>query len=198
MARTDHEIIRLVQGGDHAAFVELFDRYYTQIHRFARWQLQDPDAAQDVASETFVRAFRAIGGFRTGDNTPYLAYLLQICRRLVHAERNRRRKAPAYSLDDPDSQARHLIDSCAPPVDYLLEEERREMLRNSLDRLPPEDREVIVLAFESDLSRRDIASLLGKPSLTAVSSHLHRAMKKLRTLVANQGYFGLSQDVCGR
>ncbi len=197
MVRSDHEIIRQVQQGDSAAYMELFDRYYAQIHRYARWQLQDPDTAQDIASETFVRAFRAIGGFRTSDNTPYAAYLLQICRRLIQSERSRKHKAPAYSLDDPESQARRLIDSCAPPLDDLLEEERRQMLRKSLDQLPPEDREVIILAFESDLSRRDIAQLLGKPSLTAVSSHLHRAMKKLRQLVAQQGYFGLSQDVLG-
>src|SRR5262245_1115123 len=79
---TDDEIIRRVQAGDGAAFVALFDRYYVQVHRFARWQTGDSEAASDFASETFERAYRAIKSFRTGDNTPYLAYLMQIARRL--------------------------------------------------------------------------------------------------------------------
>ena len=195
VALTDEEIIQRVQRGDRAAYVELFDRYYPQIHRYARWQMQDVEGASDVASETFVRAFKAVDGFRTNQNTPYLAYLLQICRRLIYAERHRKRRQPSHSLDDPEAQARKLIDSCAPPLESLLDDERRQMIRQSLEQLSPEDREVIVLAFESDLSRRDIAALLGKPSLTAVSSHLHRAMKKLRVLVGRQGYFGVPHDL---
>lgn len=194
MNPSDHEILRRVQQGDRTAFIHLFDRYYAQIYRYARWQTRDPDAASDIASETFARALNAVAGFRTAENTPYLAYLLQICRRLVYAERNRARRGPVSSLDDPEASAKRLIDSCSLPIDLLLEQERKAKLQDALERLQGDDREIILLAFDRDLTRRDIASIMGKPSLTAVSSHLHRAMKKLRLIVARQGYFVVTND----
>ncbi len=195
--QSDDQIIKRVQAGEGPAFVELFDRYYAQIHRFARWQTGDAEAASDFAIETFERAYRAIKSFRTGENTPYLAYLLQITRRLIIAERVRVRRGTIYSLDDPEASAKRLIDSCSLPMDIVLEEERRATVRDALDRLSPEDREIILLAFERDLTRRDIAAVTGKPSTTAVSSHLHRAMKKLRVIVAQQGYFGAPNNLGG-
>ena len=99
----------------------------------------------------------------------------------------------SQSLDETDSEARRLIDSCPPPLEYVLEEEQREMIRQSLDQLAPADREIIALAYDHDMSRRDIAALLGKPSTTAVTTHLYRAMQKLREAVSSQGYFGAAR-----
>ena len=186
----DDQILIRVQKGDRDAYVALFDRYYARVFRYARWQSGDPDLAADAASETFVRAYAAVDGFRTEDNTPYLAYLLQICRRILISNHSKPSNRKSVSLDDVDSEARRLIDSCPPPLEYVLEEEQREMIRLSLKRLPPGDREIIALAFEQDLSRRDIAVLMGKPSTSAVTTHLYRAMQKLRETVNAQGYFG--------
>ena len=191
MQPSDAQILVRVQKGDRDAYVALFDRYYSRVYRYARWQSGDPDLAADAASETFVRAYAAVDGFRTEDSTPYLAYLLQICRRILISNHSRPANRKTVSLDDVDSEARRLIDSCPPPLEYLLEEEQREMIRLSLDRLPPGDREIIALAFEQDLSRRDIAALMGKPSTSAVTTHLYRAMQKLREIVNRQGYFGV-------
>ena len=63
------------------------------------------------------------------------------------------------------------------------------MLQEALRQLPSEDREIIQLAFVRDLSRRDIGEILGKPTISAVTSHLYRAMRKLKVIVAKQGYF---------
>ena len=195
MHSSDEQILVRVQKGDRDAYVALFDRYYPRVYRYARWQCGNMDLAADAASETFVRAFGAVDGFRTEDNTPYLAYLLQICRRILISNHARAGNRASVSLDDADSEARRLIDSCPPPLDYVLEEEQREIIRRSLDRLPTADREIIALAYEQDLSRRDIAGLMGKPSTSAVTTHLYRAMQKLRDIVHRHGYFDPSRGV---
>src|SRR5207302_919492 len=150
----------LVQRGDSESYVELFDRYYARIYRYALWQLRNIDAARDAAADTFARAFKAVAGYRPGESISYFPYLLQICRRLIYAERTRANRGFAYSLDDPESGAKRLIDSCGTPEESLLDEERRDMIRQSMQGLSPDDREIILLAFERDLSRRDIAALM--------------------------------------
>jgi RNA polymerase sigma-70 factor (ECF subfamily) len=195
MYPSDEQILVSVQRGDKDAYVTLFDRYYPRVYRYARWQSGNPDMAADVASETFARAFSSVHGFRTGDNTPYLVYLLQICRRILISNHVRNSRLKIHALDETDSEARKLIDSCPPPLEFVMEEERRSIIRQSLDTLSAPDREIIALAFEQELSRRDIATLIGKPSTTAVTTHLYRAMQKLRDAVRSVGYFDAPRDV---
>lgn len=189
MQPSDHEILRRVQRGERNAFITLFDRYYARVESYARWQMRQPEIASDIASETFLRAYRSVDGFRTETGTPYFAYLLQICRRLIQTERGRRMIESSCSLDALDADSTRLLETEELPLASLLLGERRTMVQAALDQLSYDDREIILLAFEKDLSRRDIAEILGKPSVTAVTSHLHRAMQKLKTLLVQQGYW---------
>jgi RNA polymerase sigma-70 factor (ECF subfamily) len=186
---SDEEILRRVQGGERSEYLELFDRYYVRVERYARQQLQDAEAARDIASETFLRAYRNVDSFRIGENITYLGYLLMICRRLILTERARQRAAPVRSLEEYRLETERLADPSESPLASLLEGERRTVLRDALDHLPGEDREIILLAFERDLSRRDIMEITGKPSVSAVTSHLYRAMQKLKAIVTRGGYF---------
>ena len=181
MHQTDDEILKAVQAGDRSKYMELFDRHYSRVESYARRQLQNAETARDVASETFLRA--------------YLAYLLMICHRLTLTELARRRATPVSSLEEHTVIAERLVDHEATPVDRLLEGERRAMLRVAMDSLPPDDREIIHLAYERDLSRQDIVTILGKPSVSAVTSHLYRAMQKLKAVMVQQGYFAADSEV---
>src|SRR5437016_3786106 len=139
----DEAILIRVQRGDRAAYIALFDKYYGAIYRYTRWQLNDPDTASDIASETFARALKAIGSFRTGENRPYMAYLMTICRRLVSAERSRKRTHASCSLNDPVISAADLMDPTPGPVEKVLDREREEIVRRAIERLVPDDREII-------------------------------------------------------
>jgi RNA polymerase sigma-70 factor (ECF subfamily) len=189
MPLTDDEILQRVQGGERAAYMELFERHYNRIEGYARRQLQDAEAARDIASETFLRAYRTVDQFRREQGISYQGYLLLICRRLVLNERERRRGLAITSLEECAVLAERLMDPAEPPLMQLLHTERRSMLHEALEDLSPEDREIIHLAFECGLSRRDIGAVLGKPSVSAVTSHLHRAMQKLKNAVIRHGYF---------
>src|SRR5437588_8601583 len=99
MTPTDEEILRRVQGGDREAFIALFDRYYSRVEGYARRQMQNPEAARDIASETFLRAYRTVDSFRLGEIS-YAGYLFLICRRLMLTERSRNGGVLLRSLDD--------------------------------------------------------------------------------------------------
>jgi RNA polymerase sigma-70 factor (ECF subfamily) len=194
MIQTDEEILRRVHSGDREAFLLLFDRYYSRVESYARRQMQNPEAARDIASETFLRAYRTVDGFRIGQIS-YVGYLFLICRRLMLTELSRHGGIVCRSLDDSADEVETIPDGSALPVEMLLSAERGEMLKEALARLPATDREIIHLAFERDLSRRDIAELLSKPSVSAVTSHLHRAMQKLKGIIVEQGYFEVEREV---
>ena len=189
MTPTDEEIILQVQGGDRNKYVVLFDRYYARVESYARRQIHHAETARDIASETFLRAFRNVDSFRVGENISYLGYLLFICRRLVLTERARQHTNPIYSLEDSPGEVERLTDIAELPLAQLLEEERHAMIQEAMRCLPEADREIIHLAFERDLSRRDIVTIMDKPSVSAVTSHLYRAMQKLKSIVVRQGYF---------
>ena len=189
MEPSDDDILRRVQHGDGAAYLALFDRYYLRVEGYARRQTQDSEAARDIASETFLRAYRNVGSYLRERNGSYLGYLLMICHRVILTERARSRIVLMQPLDALDDGADALAGTETLPLNQLLAEERRKMIGRALDDLPPDDREIVLLAFERDLSRQDIARVLNKPSVSAVTSHLHRAMQKLKIIVARQGYF---------
>src|SRR5690242_2056838 len=173
----DEEVIQRVQRGDRDAYLVLFDRYYARVENYARRQLHHAEAARDIASETFLRAYRSVDSFRIG-GISYLGYLLMICRRLILTEQARQRAAPLHSLEEREEETLLLADHAELPLDSLLAAERDTMLQEALGQLPSEDREIIQLAFVRDLSRRDIGEILGKPTISAVTSHLYRAMRK--------------------
>ena len=193
MDLSDEDILRQVQRGDKNAYMTLFDRHYARVESYARRQTSNAEAARDIASETFVRAYRAVDSFRIGDGVPYLGYLLLICRRLVLTEQARQRVVIIHSIEENPSLAASLADNDPLPLDRLLDSEREEMLRDALDLLPADDREIIHLAFQKGLSRKDIGAILDKPTVSAVTSHLHRAMSKLKGIISRQGYFTMEQ-----
>jgi RNA polymerase sigma-70 factor (ECF subfamily) len=193
MTVSDEEIIARVQQGRTNEYLHLFDRHYARVENYARRHLQNAEAARDIASETFLRAYRNVQRFRIGDGITYFGYLLMICRRLILTERAQQRRARILSLEETP-EADRLSDTHRLPLARILDGERSQMIHHALDCLPEDDREIIYLAFERDLSRRDIAEILDKPSVSAVTSHLYRAMQKLKRIVTEQGYFDAEEN----
>ncbi len=190
MELTDDQIIEQVRRGDRERFLELYRRHHRRIESYARRQLRSAELARDIASETFLRAYRSIEAFRTGERLSFAGYLFLICRRLIFNELDRIRASRTVSMEDEAAVGALLVEDLTPaPLAGILDEERNRMVRAALEELSPDDQEIIRLAFEKDLSRRDIMQILGKPSVSAVTTQLHRAMTRLKQVLEEQGYF---------
>ena len=177
---TDEEILRRVQCGERTLYVELFDRYYARVERYAR--SQNNEAVSTLASDTFQSAYRNVDSYQPGGMS-YLAYLLKNCRRLVLMERERPPGAPAYSAgeDRPNTNGGH--GAADRPLSGGRNEKYKGTVRDALHGLSAEDRELIYLAYEADLSRQDVMTILEEPSLNALSARLYQAMQRLNTMV---------------
>jgi RNA polymerase sigma-70 factor (ECF subfamily) len=179
-APRDEEVWGLVeaaQAGDTDAFGQLYDRYVDVVHRYAYARLGDRTLAEDVTSETFLRALRRIGtvSYRGRDVG---AWFVTIARNLVldHVKSGRNR----YEVVSGDPIEPELgIEGPEPAVLRRLSSE--ELLR-CVRQLPPDQQECLVLRFLQDLSVAETATVMNR-NTGAVKALQHRALRRLATLL---------------
>lgn len=156
-------------------FEELMLPHMDAAYNLARWLLRDPHDAEDALQDACLRAFRSMERFRGGDGR---AWMLTIVRNVCYSRmRQGRREVATESFDDDQHGSTH-----DPSEANALEwrETKGELLRQALEKLPDEYREVIVLHEIEGLPYRDIATVAEIP-IGTVMSRLARARRRLHT-----------------
>ncbi len=174
---TDRMLVLRAQRGEPAAFGELVNRYMQRAYFAALGLVGSPDEALDLSQEAFARAFRARG--RLDPERPFFPWLYQIIRRLCF-NHSRDRAAHRRKLEGAGSW---LADTTMgePPADPEREFERtelREQVARAIERLRPNEREVLVLREFEGLRYREIAELVEIP-IGTVMSRLYAARRAL-------------------
>ncbi|MBN1311732.1 MAG: RNA polymerase sigma factor [Anaerolineae bacterium] len=154
-------------------FHELYDTYAQDVYRFAYWLAGDPADAEDITSETFIRAWVSFDATRT---ETLKAYLLKIARNTYLQQLRKRKKQTR--LED--------VHADPNPGPEKLTEARAElsMVRELLQSLPEIDRAAFVLRVQHDLPYDEIARVL-QLSVGAAKVKVHRIRKRL--LMARMG-----------
>ena len=154
----------------------VIDTHAADLTRYAASILQDPDAARDVVQTTFIRLWRQPRGSVEDHLRPWL---FRVCRnRALDLRKKGLRMRP---LDD-DHAAR--TPSGVPgPGESAEQKDRYEQVLGLIQKLPENQREVIRLKFQNDLSYKEIASVTDL-SISNVGFLLHTALKNLRTQIA--------------
>ena len=179
----DGALIERARHGDHEAYAALVRSHQDVVFRTAYLITRSAADAEDVTQEAFIKAYRALSGFREG--APFRPWILRIA---ANEARNRRRaigRRLEVSADAPVERdgglvaAREPADPDATPEELALAGERREVLLAALGRLDEDDRLVIAYRYFFDLSEAEMAEALDVPRGT-VKSRLSRAMARLR------------------
>jgi RNA polymerase sigma-70 factor (ECF subfamily) len=165
------------QHGSEQAFTELVEAYQSHVYNLCYRMLGEPEAAEDAAQETFLRAFQHLHRYDHG--RPFATWLLSIAAHYC-IDRLRRRKFSFTSLDqEEDGDTLELPDAEAvQPEDELVRREQREHMQVAISRLDAVDRAAIVLRYWHDCPEAEIAETLHL-TVSAVKSRLHRARKEL-------------------
>jgi RNA polymerase sigma-70 factor, ECF subfamily len=157
---------------DPRQFGTLYDRHFQQIYRFVYSRVREQTAAEDVTSEIFMKALKAMPRYQdTG--RPFAAWLYQIAVNAI-ADRYRTMK-PSQPLDDF-----HDLSVAGPALEDLAA--HRDELRRIwglVEALPHQQRTALVLKFQEDMKIEDIAVAMGK-SPGAVKLLIHRGVSRLR------------------
>lgn len=189
-AASDQVLVKRVQAGEKQAFDLLVKQYQHKIIGLIGRYVYDPHEAMDVAQEAFIKAYRALPGFR-GDSAFY-TWLYRIA---INTAKNhlvsRSRRPPDVDVDvddahyiDTDSELRDL----ESPESALYRDELERVVKSTLDRLPEDLRVALTLREFEGMSYEDIANVMDCPVGT-VRSRIFRAReaidKEIAPLLAN-------------
>jgi RNA polymerase sigma-70 factor, ECF subfamily len=185
---SDSKLVEMVQRGDRAAFNLLVLKYQHKVLKLVNRYVRDPAEAEDIAQETFIKAYRALASFR-GDSAFY-TWLYRIAANTAkNVLVSSRRRLVDYNLDlqDPeDYAAQVLLKESDTPEGLLLTEEIRSTVTEAMQDLPDDLREAITLRELEGLSYEEIAEIMECPVGT-VRSRIFRAReaidRKLRPLL---------------
>lgn len=169
----DRILIQRFLDGEKAAFERLVERYYRRIDRLAQQVVGHPAAAEDIAQEAFLRAYRAISRFR--GEASFYSWLYRITLNLCLNYLRRQPKVSSVEEDTPSAQTGVSVD----PSTLLEDRERERLVRGAIDSLPPHYRVVVVLRDLEGLSYQEIANLLSIPVGT-VKSRINFAKRLLK------------------
>jgi RNA polymerase sigma-70 factor (ECF subfamily) len=173
---SDGDIINAVKKGDRQAYCKIVDRYKRRAYLMALGLVSEPQDALDVSQAAFIKAYRNINRFDV--EKPFMPWFYRILHNLCldHIRRSRRRREVPLSealilADDPSKREIHIA------------------LRQAIDDLPPEHREVVILHYFEGLSYKEMASTLGKPIGTVMST-LYHARQNLKIAIKGSGFSG--------
>jgi RNA polymerase sigma-70 factor (ECF subfamily) len=179
-----------LQSGDSEEFSRLVDAYSSKIYRLATKMLTQPQDAEDVLQETFLKAYRGLKSFDGRSRISTWLFRIATNEALMLL---RRKHPEMISIDEPveteegEQAPVQIVDWCCLPENELMSVETRERLDKAVQRLPESLRVVFILRDINDLSTHETGDILGL-SDTAVKTRLSRARLRLREDLS--AYFG--------
>jgi RNA polymerase sigma-70 factor, ECF subfamily len=165
---------------DADSFETLAMPIFAPLYNFAHWLTHNREEAEDLVQETYMKALKGFGSFEPGTN--FRAWMYRILRNTFLTSRSGLSAKMTVPLDHEDNVVGRPADS---PEAVLLARADQEMIHSTLERLPVQFREVILLCDIEEMSYQEIAEILGIP-IGTVMSRLSRARKSMRELLADQ------------
>lgn len=179
----DYTLVRDAQGGSHKAFETLVHKYQRQIANLIYLSMGNRDEVEDLSQEVFVRAYRSLPRFKF--DASFFSWIYRIALNLCIDEIRKKKIRRVLSLDFLTEDAienQRQDHSPSLTSEGTLYDERKEIIRDALQQLSMEYRQIILLREYEDLTYEDIAKTLGI-SMQAVKSRLFRARAELKELL---------------
>jgi RNA polymerase sigma-70 factor (ECF subfamily) len=182
---SDEDLLAAFRKGQREAFGVLVRRYEGELYGYLRRYLGDGELADDVFQNTFLQVFTKIRQYEQG--RPVRPWLYTIATNQAIDALRRASRHQALSLDQEREELRGadmpqlmgFLESRGPsPLDHVQGEERRQLVRAGVEKLPAFLRQVVVLAYYQGLPYKEIADIMGIPVGT-VKSRLHAALVRL-------------------
>jgi RNA polymerase sigma-70 factor (ECF subfamily) len=171
------ELIRRAQAGDEDVIAGLYDRYHRGIYRYLYYRVGDQQAAEDLTSEVFLRMLRFISGFHP-PATLFQAWLFQIARNLAIDHHRKMGVRNHLSLNESLASGNS---SLVGSIDHSL---TSDTLRQALERLTTDQRDVILMRFVAGMPLAQVAKALHK-SEDAIKGLQRRGLITLRAVLAD-------------
>jgi RNA polymerase sigma-70 factor (ECF subfamily) len=164
------------------SFEDLAMPLLDSLHNFARWITRDPNDAEDLVQETYLKALRGFASFQPGTN--FRAWMFQILRNTFWSSRSKLDRRMTVAMDLEEEGPALAVENETPET-VLMKRSDSSLLQNAIDTLPVHYRETLLLCEVEEMSYREIAEILSIP-LGTVMSRLSRARRAVRESLCGQ------------
>ncbi len=180
---TDQVLLGRYRMGEREAISQLIERHSRRVRDYIRMMVQDPDVAEDLFQETFIKAVRVIDEGRYTDNGRFLSWVLRIAHNIVidyfrsrKQEREVNEKEAGYDLLGSLRIAEGNVE------DRMVSSQIERDIRRLVSLLPEEQRQVVEMRYYSDMSFKEIAEQTGVGINTALG-RMRYALINLRKMI---------------
>ena len=180
---SDRELLNSYLQGNKSAISTLIDKYNRRVRDYLRMMVKDDDVADDIAQETFIKVIKVIDEGRYVDNGKFLSWVLRIAHnraldyfRAQKSNNSVSESSAGYNVLGTLRYAENSIE------DNIISAQTDQSIRDLVELLPEEQREVVMLRYYSDLSFKDIAEQTGVSINTALG-RMRYALINLRKMI---------------
>jgi RNA polymerase sigma-70 factor (ECF subfamily) len=159
-----------------AGFGELAMPSFDSLYNFARWLVHDPNDAEDLVQETYLKALRSFASFQPGSN--FRAWMFRILKNTFLSSCSKLERRMTFAIDSEEDGREPAVDTETPET-ILVKRTNSRLVRRAIDDLPVHYREALLLCEVEEMSYQEIAEILSIPTGT-VMSRLARARKSVR------------------
>lgn len=178
--KREQKLIQAAQRGNEQAFGELYNAYVQQVYRYVMYRVNNTETAQDLTADVFLRAVEGLARYENRQ-VPFLAWLYRIAHaRVVDHYRRTQRVGTEENIDSVEVKVDEDLDT-----DLMLNY-RQQKLREALNKLPGEQRQVLLLRFIEGYDIQQTADTLGK-TIGAVKMIQRRALQAMNMELTRQG-----------
>jgi RNA polymerase sigma-70 factor (ECF subfamily) len=176
----DRRLVEQALGGNEGAYKELMEKYRNALYHHIYRMVRRKQEVDDLVQESFIKAFSALESYST--RYAFSTWLYKIATNHT-IDYLRKRKLQTFSIDKPmqtkDGELEYeLPDTTYRPDRHIVEDQRRSLIQDAIDDLPPKYYKVIVMRHQQEKSYQEIADELNLP-LGTVKAHIFRARELL-------------------
>ncbi|EDP95786.1 sigma-70 family RNA polymerase sigma factor [Kordia algicida OT-1] len=177
---TDQDYIEQIRAGNVNAYAMLVTKYKAMTFTLAFRVVGNKEDAEEVAQDTFVKAYKALDSFKGTSKFSTWLYRIVYNTSLDYIKKNKRVVLSEHIDEINESDIGTMQDA----MSYLEAKEKKQMIENALLKLPEEERVLLTLFYFEELSLKEISEIV-KISYDNVKIKLHRSRKKLYHILKN-------------
>lgn len=176
---TDEQLVELAVSENAEAFGEIVNRWERKIFALCYGMLSREDEARDAAQETFISAFKNLSGFRGDAKVSSWLHRIAVNQCLTKKRRSKTRSETFLDEEKNEEDKYFVAPANQSPAKQFEQGEKSKRVRQALNSLPPELRQVIVMKEFEEMTFQEISDTLNIP-LSTVKSRVYTALKQMR------------------
>jgi RNA polymerase sigma factor (sigma-70 family) len=181
----DKDLVHLYQKGNQEAISELVTRYKQRIHSTIFFLVKNQELAEDLFQETFIKIINSLRKNHYNEQGKFLPWALRIAHNLVIDHFRKEKLMPLQHDTEEFSVFDIMASKNRNASEQMIYDEKIKYVRNLLEKLPFEQREVVILRHYAGLSFKEISTMLNININTALG-RMHYAILKMREMVENE------------